>query len=77
MEIRRKVSEEIDATRKEATSAGRYPWNGMWLTPDQIEKAIRLLRRGDRVIFLEVIAVLLAAAALIGITLAILRRLLP
>lgn len=53
--IREKVREDLLRQCKEFQNQGKYPWEGMWLIPQEIVKLQKKLKRRDRVVFVEVI----------------------
>jgi hypothetical protein len=69
MEIRKKTEEELQKKSDEAQKEGRYPWEGMWLTPDEIRKMQRMMKKRDRMGFIEVICLLFMVLIMNGIML--------
>lgn len=61
-EIRKRVEDEFLIKQKEAIEQGRYPWEGMWLKPQEIEKLQKQLKLRDRIAFVEIIILYLLLA---------------
>lgn len=57
-EVRQKVAEELSRERQEAQREGKYPWEGLWLTPAQIEGVIRQIKAKEKVVFGEILFIL-------------------
>ncbi len=55
-EIREKVENELLKQCNEAQKEGKYPWEGMWLSPQDIEKIQEKMKKRDRIVFVEIIA---------------------
>jgi hypothetical protein len=61
-EIRKKMEEELLPVYKEFQQQGKYPWQGLWLKPQGIEKLQKKLKRRDKVVFVEVVFLFLLGA---------------
>ncbi len=57
-EVRRKVREQLSKEYEEGQKEGKYPWGGLWLKPEQIERLLQLLRARDKVVFGEILFLL-------------------
>lgn len=57
-EVREKVKDELLKEYEKFKSQGKYPWEGMWLSPQDIGKLQERLKKKDRVVFAEVVALL-------------------
>jgi hypothetical protein len=53
--VRTKVREETLSEYDEAKKEGKYPWEGMWLTPEQITRAQEKLKKRDKVVLFELL----------------------
>lgn len=54
-EIREKVKDELLKEYEKFKSQGRYPWEGMWLSPQAIGKLQERLKKRGKAVFIEVI----------------------
>ena len=61
-EIRKKVVRELLEQWNKAQAEGKYPWEGMWLKPHDIEKIQKIMKKKDRIVFAEIIALFLLMA---------------
>lgn len=57
-EVSQKVAEELSRERQEAQREDKYPWEGLWLTPAQIEGLIRQIKAKEKVVFGEILLIL-------------------
>lgn len=55
-EIKKKVEKQILKEYQEAQANGKYPWEGFWLSPHDIDKLQEKLRERDKIVFIEIIA---------------------
>ena len=53
--IRKEVKDDISLQYEHAQKQGKYPWEGMWLTSQDIRKIQARLKKRDRAVFMEVI----------------------
>jgi hypothetical protein len=61
-EIKKKVENELLQQYNKAQTEGKYPWEGMWLKPHDIEKIQKIMKKKDRIVFAEIIALFLLMA---------------
>jgi hypothetical protein len=61
-EIRERIENELLEQCNEARSEGKYPWEGMWLRPQDIRKIQGIMKKRDRIVFAEIIAFFLLMA---------------
>lgn len=52
--IKEKVMEDLSEKCRNAKKEGKYPWEGMWLTPESIRMVQEGMRKKDRVVFAEI-----------------------
>lgn len=66
-DIKGKVTNEIQERYNEALKDGKYPWEGAWLTTEEIRSAQSRLKKRDRIVFTElmVLFIILAFFAMI------------
>lgn len=53
--IRARIREETLSEYEEARKEGKYPWEGMWLTPEQITRAQEKLKKKDKIVLFELL----------------------
>lgn len=58
-DVRKRVEEELIKEYEDARREGKYPWEGLWLERQQIERLIRRMEWRDKIAFLEVLVVFL------------------
>lgn len=75
--IREKVEDHLLRQYDKAQKMGKYPWEGMWLTPQDIEKIQKTMKKRDRIVFAEIIALFLLMILFSGTFYIFLTRLLP
>jgi hypothetical protein len=56
-EIARKIASELIAKFREYKKHDKFPWEGMWLTKQQIIKTQKIMKTRDKIIFIEIIVV--------------------
>ena len=58
-ELRRKtgerVKEQILKEYEEVKNRGKYPWEGLWVSPKEVKNLQREVKKRDRIVFAEVI----------------------
>lgn len=58
-ELRRKtgerVKEQISKEYEEFKNRGKYPWEGLWVSPKEAKNLQREVKKRDRIVFAEVI----------------------
>lgn len=52
---REKIKEELSKESEECKRQGRYPWEGLWLSPPDIRKVQERMKKRDKVVFGEII----------------------
>lgn len=52
---REKVKEEFLKEFETYKREGRYPWEGIWLRPQDIRKVQQKMKKRDKIVFLEVL----------------------
>lgn len=52
---REKVKEELLKEFEEQKRQGLYPWEGIWLSPQDIRKVQEEMKRRDKIVFIEII----------------------
>ncbi|GAN33051.1 MAG: hypothetical protein DPW20_01715 [Candidatus Brocadia sp.] len=52
---REKVKERLLKEFEEEKRRGLYPWEGIWLSPQDIRKVQETMKKRDKVIFIEII----------------------
>ncbi len=52
---RKKVKEGLLKKFEESKRHGIYPWEGMWLSPQDIRKVQEKMKKRDKIVFVEVI----------------------
>ena len=57
--ISRRVEDELVKEHREAQKEGKYPWEGLWLTRQDIVKLEESLKRRNRIVFLEIVLLFL------------------
>ena len=57
--ISRRVEDELVKEQEEAEKEGKYPWEGLWLTRQDIGKLEECVKRRNRVVLLEIILLFL------------------
>ncbi len=62
-EIRKQVEEELLQKYSAFQKQGKYPWQGLWLRPQEIEALQKKLKRRDKIAFGEIIILFLVSAA--------------
>lgn len=65
-EIRKKVVRGLLEQWNNAQNEGKYPWEGMWLRAQDIEKIQEIMKKRDRIVFTEIIALFLLMALITG-----------
>jgi hypothetical protein len=53
-----KIKDEASKEYREAQKSGKFPWEGMWLIPEDIQKIQKELKRKDKIIFTEIILIM-------------------
>lgn len=54
-EIKKKVKAEFAKKQEDSKSQGIYPWEGMWLSPQDIRKVQEKMKERDKIVFVEII----------------------
>lgn len=54
-QAREKIKDELLKEYEKCKSQGKYPWEGVWISPHDIEKVQKILKKRDRMVFAEVI----------------------
>lgn len=58
-ELRRKagerVKEQILEEYEEFKHQGKYPWEGLWVSPEEVKDLQRKIKKRDKIVFAEVI----------------------
>lgn len=54
-EIRKKVKDEFIKKYEDFKRQGKYPWEGTWLSPQDIGKLQERMKKRDKVVFAEII----------------------
>lgn len=57
-DVRERVKNELLKEYEKFKSQGRYPYEGLWLSSQDIEKLQERLKKRDRIVFVEVLTVL-------------------
>jgi hypothetical protein len=57
--IRSQVEKETLSAYNEAISEGKFPWEGMWLTPQLISLVQQKLKKKDKTVFFELMVLIL------------------
>lgn len=52
---REKVKKELFKESEECKRQGRYPWEGLWLSPPDIRKVQERMKKRDKIVFGEII----------------------
>ncbi|MDR4509881.1 MAG: hypothetical protein MRJ65_16880 [Candidatus Brocadiaceae bacterium] len=55
IKIRKKIEKELLEKYKEYLSQGKFPWEGLWLKPEDIAKLQNKLKKRDKIVFIEVL----------------------
>jgi hypothetical protein len=63
--VREKVRAEVLKEHEEAKRSGRYPWEGIWLSPAVISDAQKRLKKRDRTVFVELTLLLAVITAVL------------
>lgn len=53
-EIRKKVEDELLKQCEEFKTQNKYPWEGIWLSPHEIEKVQKVMKKRDRIALGEI-----------------------
>ncbi|MCF6158406.1 MAG: hypothetical protein E3K32_07505 [wastewater metagenome] len=62
--IRGKVREEHLKECEEYRNLGKYYWEGLWVTPQNIKKIQKVMKKRDRIIFLEILILFIISGLL-------------
>jgi len=57
--IRTKVQKKVLSEYEVKKKSGKYPWEGVWLTPQDISKVQAKMKKRDRVVFAELLFLIL------------------
>lgn len=75
--IREKVEDRLLKQYDKAQKMGKYLWEGMWLTPQDIKKIQETMKKRDRIVFVEIIALFLLMILFSSVSYVFLILLLP
>ena len=57
--IRTKVQKKVLSEYEVKKKLGKYPWEGVWLSPQDISKVQAKMKKRDRVVFAELLCLIL------------------